>query len=300
MFGHHLHSAGREPIADRISASVATVAADYDFKQSAAQVFFTGPRGATPVLKPADEPALKTYLAETGLVLLVHGAYIDVYWSERADVARRAVANIRRELAMCARVGARGLVVHLPQDTVSRATTGLSAIFAAPMRGAILYLENPGNGHPSKGDDPRGFETPAKLARLLTAVRAELSPEAYEHIGLCVDTAHLWSSGVDLRSRGAARAWLREFEEVRAAAKLPPSRLMFHFNDSRTPLDSGNDQHAPFGEGQIWGSDAGEDLEGYTEFVAYAVQHEIPAVFERSPKYTLDADYLALIGALGH
>ena len=56
------------------------------------------------------------------------------------------------------------------------------------------------------------YETPQKLAAFFRKVR-EVDPELQE-FGLCIDTAHLWSCGVDIASREDARAWLDELEAV--------------------------------------------------------------------------------------
>ncbi len=70
-----------------------------------------------------------------------------------------------------------------------------------------------------------------------------------EHIGVCLDTCHVYSAGYDIVSN--LEAVLEEFDKIIGLNRLKA----IHLNDSLTPFNSHKDRHAKIGEGSI-GADA--------------------------------------------
>jgi endonuclease IV len=289
MFGPHVDrvfsdaKGGRPSLAAHIRAARA-IAAEANFDARAFQVFVAGPRNYTVTLRPEEADELRALLdEERDLFVVAHGTYLDFPWSG----APGPVKSIQRELAVCARAGLAGLVVHLGKPPLPRVVEQLPALFqAADRSGVLLYLEvphvKPENSH---------YESPGGLAELFRAVR-RFDP-ALCAFGLCIDTAHLWSCGVDLRSYKAAEDWLRRLEGE--AAAIPADRILLHLNDSHNRRGSGLDHHAGLLAGQIWGEYADRPREsGLAAFVDFAVRHSIPAVLERKPPPALLEDYKAL------
>jgi deoxyribonuclease-4 len=68
-----------------------------------------------------------------------------------------------------------------------------------------------------------------------------------KQLGVCLDTCHLWVSGVDVTDATAVGAIL---EEVDGSFGLPCLRAI-HLNDAAAPLGSNRDRHANIGEGLI-------------------------------------------------
>ncbi len=66
-------------------------------------------------------------------------------------------------------------------------------------------------------------------------------------IGICIDTCHIFAAGYDIRSRSAWDKTLAEFDEKVGLKHL----YALHVNDSKFPLGSRKDRHAPIGEGEI-------------------------------------------------
>jgi deoxyribonuclease-4 len=66
-------------------------------------------------------------------------------------------------------------------------------------------------------------------------------------MGVCLDTCHLWASGVDITDSGRVDALMSEVDE-----RFGPDRLhSLHVNDSALPLGAMRDRHAEVGEGLI-------------------------------------------------
>jgi deoxyribonuclease-4 len=66
-------------------------------------------------------------------------------------------------------------------------------------------------------------------------------------IGVCVDTCHIFAAGYDISTERGYYRVFDEFDEVVGFEYLKG----VHLNDSKTPLGSRRDRHAPLGEGYI-------------------------------------------------
>jgi deoxyribonuclease-4 len=66
-------------------------------------------------------------------------------------------------------------------------------------------------------------------------------------LGVCLDTAHFFEAGFDLRT---AKGWNDAIGQVERLVGLPQI-LAFHLNDSKTDLGSRVDRHAGIGQGKI-------------------------------------------------
>lgn len=68
-----------------------------------------------------------------------------------------------------------------------------------------------------------------------------------ERVGVCLDTCHTFVSGYDLRGAEAAASTFQAFSDIVGFHYLSA----MHINDSKVPLASRVDRHAPLGEGEI-------------------------------------------------
>lgn len=91
-------------------------------------------------------------------------------------------------------------------------------------------------------------------------------------LGLCLDTAHLFAAGYDIRSR---KGWNQVFEQIDESIGIDQV-VAFHLNDSKTELGSRVDRHAHIGQGRI-------GLEGFRHIVNDARFKNHPACLE-TPK----------------
>ncbi len=82
------------------------------------------------------------------------------------------------------------------------------------------------------------------ISELAAIVDALGSPPG---LGLCLDSCHLWVSGVDVSDRAAVDALLAEVDERIGLERL----RAVHVNEAAVPLGSNRDRHANLGEGVI-------------------------------------------------
>lgn len=287
LIGPHVnryHAQGTRPsIASHIEVARREAEVEADFKVTAVSIFVGGPHDRRINLGEAEGAELKDYIARTGIRVIAHSSYAAVPWRGDPDAAR----FIREEASVCQAAGVTGLVVHLPKLPVANVMKYIARLFNPDAPDVRVFLEIP-------AVRPREsyYETPGKLAALFRAIRAELDPEL-KYFGLCIDSAHLWTCGIDLQTYEAANTWLTALEAV--ADVIPHDRVMIHLNDSLRLRGVGPDAHAPLARGKIWESyrdRLGES--GLAAFTDYAQRHDTPAILERKPKEALKNDYLIL------
>ena len=93
-----------------------------------------------------------------------------------------------------------------------------------------------------------------------------------ERMSTCIDTAHIFAAGYDIRSPKTYKEVIREFDEIIGLDKLK----CFHMNDSKKELGSRVDRHEHIGKGFI-------GLEGFTNIMNDKKLSDIPKILE-TPK----------------
>ena len=86
----------------------------------------------------------------------------------------------------------------------------------------------------------------SEVGRRFEELRAILDRvEQSDHLGVCLDTCHVWDAGYDIA--GDLDGVLAEFDRVLGLERLKA----IHLNDSMNPLGAHKDRHAKIGEGCI-------------------------------------------------
>jgi deoxyribonuclease-4 len=222
----------------------------------AIQVFASNPRGwAVPLPDPAQDAAFRAACAESGLSVLIHAPYLVNLGSPDPLTARRSVDALRWTLQRAAQIGAGAVVVHAGSALVGRA--GWSREQGLQQAGAAIRgLLADGEGGPAAEQAVRLLIEPTAgaggaLASDLPSIAQYLEAVDDERVGICLDTCHLHAAGHDLSTRDLFAAVLADFAAAVGMARLGA----VHVNDSRDPVGSRRDRHAPIGAGTI-GADA--------------------------------------------
>jgi deoxyribonuclease-4 len=153
----------------------------------------------------------------------------------------RSLDSFAAELRRCRSLGLHSLVSH-PGNYMDEREGGLQrnadAITEALERESgptLLLLET------TAGQGTVLGATFEEMAALIDRIVPTLQPR----VGVCVDTAHLYSAGYDL-VRDYDGVWQR-FGDVVGFDRLK----MMHLNDSKAPFHSRKDRHELIGEGSI-------------------------------------------------
>jgi deoxyribonuclease IV len=99
----------------------------------------------------------------------------------------------------------------------------------------------------------------------------------HERLGICLDSCHLYVSGVDVGDPATMDALVAEVDE-----RIGLDRLRaLHANDAKAPLGSNRDRHDNIGEGLI-GEGLGTFL-GHADLQHLAVVTEVPGKDGKGP-----------------
>jgi apurinic endonuclease APN1 len=189
-------------------------------------------------------------------------------WSGDISVDRSVtmmLSGLEYELAVVARIG-KGVVIHpgsFPDREVGHKAVSQTINRIQFTSGGMLLLENcAGEGN--------------KLCRTFTEIKSVMTlvnDKNLKHIGVCVDTAHIWGQGdYDLREILEVERLFHDFEEELGIENF---RLL-HLNDSQVKLGSKKDRHAPIGMGEIWSG----GQESLICLLDKCREYEIPMVLE--------------------
>jgi len=96
--------------------------------------------------------------------------------------------------------------------------------------------------------------------------------EDQEHIGVCLDSCHIFAAGYPLVAPKDYKATMKQFDDIVGLDRL----RIFHLNDSKRELGSKIDRHSHIGEGHI-------GLDGFRNIVNDKRLARIPMIIE-TPK----------------
>jgi deoxyribonuclease-4 len=212
----------------------------------AVQLFTQSPRMWRPTNHdPANLEAFKERRAELGIApggVLSHAIYLVNLAAPDDEIYEKSRAVMRNTMEVARAIEADGVVFHVGSHLGAGLEVGLARCVPALQETlelctdtTWLLLEDSAGGGGTIG---RSID---ELAALFEACGA------HERLGLCLDTCHLYVSGVDITDREIVDDLLREVDE-----RIGLDRLRaLHVNDAVDPLGSNRDRHANIGKGQL-------------------------------------------------
>jgi deoxyribonuclease IV len=228
------------------------------------QVFPQSPRVWKPAVHPDEHLARFRGLAgEAGQVTLCHAPYLVNLAGTDELTVERSEAVLSQALRTGRGLGAQAVIVHLGSHLGSGFEAGLER--AAPVLERVLELAGEGTWLLLENTAGAGGTMGRTIDELALVIdRCARHP----WLGVCLDSAHLYATGVDVGDGAAVDAVLDELD-----ARIGLERLKaLHVNDSQTELGSNRDRHANVGEGLI-----GERL---SAFLGRPRLQHLPAVLE--------------------
>ncbi len=194
---------------------------------------------------------------------VIHAVYLINCASADPEIYAKSLSSLTIALRSGDALGAAGVVLHAGSalggsvdDAIAR-TGGLIAEALAQSERCPLHLEDTAGAGGTLG---RSFE---ELAALIEAAGGD------RRLGMCLDSCHLLASGYDIRTAVGLEGVLAECDRVVGLDRLGS----LHVNDSKTPLGSNVDRHAPLGSGEL-----GE--EGCAAFLSEPRFEGLPVIFE--------------------
>lgn len=202
--------------------------------------------------------------AELGLdSVLVHALYLVNLAAPDGEIYRKSVETMRSTMRAACAIEADGVVVHVGSHLGSgfeagleRAVPALAQVLEESSDTTWLLIENSAGAGGTIG---RSLD---EIAALVDALGR------HPRLGVCLDTCHLYVSGVDVTDRAVLDETLSDLD-----VRIGLDRLRaLHVNDAATPLGSNRDRHANVLEGLM-----GEEL---GVFLSHPSLQSLPAVME--------------------
>ena len=213
---------------------------------NALQIFSASPRmwaGGPSRIAEVDAAAFRARRQELGLgPLVIHANYLINLAAQQPMLRTRSIQAFHDELVRGVALGADFVVVHpgacgdcKPNQAVRLAVESVKqAAKNLPPTSLRILLENAAG---------MGTALGARLEEIGEMLNALQSLQ----VGACLDTAHLFAAGYDIKSEAGLASTLELVERVIGLERVP----VFHVNDSKIPLAGHVDRHEHIGKGKI-------------------------------------------------
>ncbi|HEX7056449.1 MAG TPA: deoxyribonuclease IV [Bacilli bacterium] len=230
---------------------------------TAYQYFPKNPRSlAVKVFDASDAARCRSFCREHRLLSIAHSAYPVNPAADDPDFRRAMAASLINDLEIAEACGSLGVVVHFGKYAGSDILQGykntlqlLNELLSAHRGQTLILLENQAGGGTPMGTTPEEMMQIRKLCA---------NPD---RVAFCLDTCHLFASGVwtgtnwnEVARRGERLGF---FAHVRAV----------HLNDSLFPSGSLRDRHARIGKGCI-------PADGWRSCLRYLDGLQVPCILE--------------------
>jgi deoxyribonuclease IV len=194
-----------------------------------------------------------------------HTGYLINLGAQPSDNRDKSLKSLIQEIHLAESLGVPFLVLHPgshlgkgEDEGLRQIVAGLDEVFAATKISPVrIALENTAGQGSCLGN---------RIAHLGAIFDRVKNPE---RLGVCLDTAHFFAAGYDIRSR---KGWNAAIGEVDSMVGLK-NILAFHLNDSKTDLGSCVDRHEHIGKGKI-GKEAFRHIVNDARFVNHPASLE--------------------------
>ena len=229
------------------------------------QLFAQSPRmWRFPAHAEEDLARFRERRAEAGIgAVLVHALYLCNLATPDEVVFGKSLETMRATVDAACAIEADGVVFHVGSHLgtgfeagLERCVPALREVLEHCSETTWLLVENSAGAGGTVG---RSIE---ELAAIVDAL------DRHERLGICLDSCHLYVSGVDVGDPKLVASTLKEVDE-----RIGLDRLRaLHVNDAAAPLGSNRDRHANVLEGEL-----GERLGA---FLAHKAVQRLPALME--------------------
>ena len=199
-----------------------------------------------------------------------HATYLINLATPDPELYEKSVECLTYNLSVARGMAASGLVLHVG----SHKGAGFEEVVGQVARAFERALEGADAAPEGVADCPILIENAAgsgaTVGRSLEEIEALIDACGRdERVGLCIDTQHLWASGVDYSSVAATKRLVKEITDRIGIARLG----CLHLNDSKVELGANRDRHANIGEGTI-------GAKGLAPLVGHPKLRDMPLLLE--------------------
>jgi deoxyribonuclease-4 len=213
---------------------------------NALQIFSASPRmwqGGSARIPDAEAAAFRARRAELGLgPLVIHANYLINLAAVQPMLQTRSIQAFQDELVRGAALGADFVVVHPGSRGDATAEQAVRTVVESvkqaskrvPLGNLRILIENTAG---------MGSAVASRLEELAEILAGLANVPA----AACLDTAHLFAAGYDIKSGKGFTSTIDLIDTTIGLDRVP----VFHANDSKIPLGGRVDRHENIGEGKI-------------------------------------------------
>lgn len=235
----------------------------HDIGCNCVQIFAGSPRSWARSLYKEDQiKKFKEVSTQYSITpLYIHSLYLINLASENKENLKKSIDSLIMDLKNGDLLDSAGVVVHTGShlgmgfDTIKEELVKTIKHILSETKNTPLLLENT-SGQKGK------IGTLEELEYLLKHIDSD-------RLGVCLDTAHLFEAGVDIRDNAHLENYVKELKDRNILSKVK----LIHLNDSRTKLGSTKDEHENIGDGEI-----GKD--GLKKFITHKELSHLPLILE--------------------
>jgi len=207
------------------------------------QIFLYGPQSR--IQGKYNEDVLKKLSKRIGIY--VHSTYLtDGYWSAVESGIESKLnsyyKHIQDQLSATDRIDGLGLVIHITRKPINILVHGMKLLEKNIKQNNVkIILEFKA----MKASEHCSYERPEQINRLCKAMEKNKL-----NWGLCIDTAHMWSTGIKMQELNIIKKWFADLT-------YPRKIMLFHLNAAENnTYNTGRDVHiVPFAHNDnIWGN----------------------------------------------
>lgn len=239
LFGAHVSIAGGIPNAPERAVALGC---------EVFQFFSRSPRGGSAV--PITKEIADNFQAECKkykqAASYIHAPYYINFASENNRIRFGSISIIRDELERASALGVKAIMTHLgsakdttPEVAIKTTAEGIAKALKGYKGSAKLLLEL------SAGSGLVIGATFEDMAEIIKLVEKKLGKKNV--IGVCLDTAHIFASGYDIRDKQHLNSTILQFHNTIGLSRLG----VIHANDSMVDLGEKKDRHEHIGKGKI-------------------------------------------------
>jgi deoxyribonuclease-4 len=195
--------------------------------------------------------------------VLCHALYLCNFAAPDDAIYEKSITALRSTMEIACAIGADGVVLHVGSHLGAGLDKGLERV--VPALEQVLELCSDDTWLLMENSAGAGGTIGRSIDELATIFERL---DAHPRLGVCLDSCHLYVSGIDVTDRAVLDSVLDELDSTIGLDRL----RALHVNDSAAPLGSNRDRHENIGDGLL-----GEQL---GVFLGHPKFQGLPAVLE--------------------
>ncbi len=242
------------------------------------QIFSRNPRGwGYSPIKNDDAAVVKRKLKEYDIKpVVIHMPYLPNPASPDKENYEKSIGSLIEEINRADMLGAEYVNIHVGKslgsdlnDAIKRVIDAINiTIDKTSGSDCMVLLENTAG---------QGTEIGNRFEHSKIIIDGI---EKKDRVGVCLDTAHLFAAGYDLRNKKVIQKTFDEFDKIVGLNNLK----CIHYNDSKSAFNSNVDRHWHIGQGEI-------GKKGMKSLITYKRLSHLPFIME-TPKKREDDDLM--------